>query len=105
MDGHAKLKGFQKDTFPFAVYGGLDTASRKLFWLRMWTGNSDPNSIDRYYLDYLYEEQCIASKIRIDKGTKTGKLATMHAFIRRHHVIWTLLTQLYMVHPHPIRYI
>ena len=38
MDGHAKLMGFQKDTFPLAVYGCLDMASRKLLWLRVWTG-------------------------------------------------------------------
>ena len=85
MDGHAKLMGFEKDTFPLAVYGCLDTASRKLLWLRIWTGNSNPNLIGRFYLDYLYEERRIASKIRIDKGTETGKMATMHAFIRRHH--------------------
>ena len=50
MDGHAKLMGFQKHTFPLAVYGCLDTASRKLLWLRMWTGNSDPNLIGRVTL-------------------------------------------------------
>ena len=27
----------------------------------------------------------ISSKLRIDKGTETGKMATMHAFLRRHH--------------------
>jgi hypothetical protein len=85
MDGHAKLMGFQKDTFPVGVYGCIDTASRKLLWLRVWTGNSDPNLIGRFYLDYLYESRMIASKIRIDKGTETGKMATLHAFLRRHH--------------------
>ena len=85
MDGHAKLMGFQKDTFPIGVYGCIDTASRKLLWLRVWTGNSDPKLIGRFYLDYLYESRMIASKIRIDKGTETGKMATLHAFLRRHH--------------------
>lgn len=33
LDGHAKLMGFQKSTFPLAIYGCIDTASRKLlFW-------------------------------------------------------------------------
>ena len=27
----------------------------------------------------------ISSKLRIDKGTETGKMATMHAFLRKHH--------------------
>ena len=85
MDGHAKLMGFQKNTFPLGVYGCIDTASRKLLWLRVWTGNSDPKLIDRFYLDYLYESRMIARKIRIDKGTETGKMATLHAFLRRHH--------------------
>ena len=85
MDGHAKLMGFQKNTFPLGVYGCIDTASRKLLWLRVWTGNSDPKLIGRFYLDYLYESRMIASKIRIDKGTETGKMATLHVFLRRHH--------------------
>lgn len=85
MDGHAKLMGFQKDTFPLGVYGCIDTASRKLLWLRVWTSNSDPLLIGRFYLDHLYEHRIIACKIRIDKGTETGKMATLHAFIRRNH--------------------
>ena len=38
LDGHCKLMGFQKDTFPLAVYGCLDTASRKLLFLKVGTG-------------------------------------------------------------------
>ena len=45
LDGHCKLMGFQKDTFPLAVYGCLDTASRKLLFLKVGTGNSDPRVI------------------------------------------------------------
>eukprot|EP00794_Sanderia_malayensis_P021102 gene21102-23163_t len=37
LDGHCKLMGYQRCTFPLAVYGCLDTASRKLFWIRVWT--------------------------------------------------------------------
>ena len=29
LDGHDKLMGFQKNTFPLAMYGCIDTASRK----------------------------------------------------------------------------
>ena len=85
LDGHDKLMGYQNSTFPLAVYGCIDTASRKILWLRVWVTNSDPQIIGRFYLDYLVEAKSIASHIRIDKGTETGTLATMHAFLRRNH--------------------
>ena len=47
MDGHDKLMGYQNRTFPLAVYGSIDTASRKLLWLRVWVTNSDPKLIGR----------------------------------------------------------
>ena len=77
--------GFQKDTFPLAVYGCLDTASRKLLFLKVGTGNSDPRVIGLWYLEFLYETKQIASIIRLDKGTETGKMATLHSYLRRHH--------------------
>ena len=85
LDGHAKLMGFQKDTFPLAVYGCLDTASRKLLFLKVAPGNSDPRAIGLWYLEFLYETKKIASNIRIDKGTETGKMATLHAYLRSNH--------------------
>ena len=33
LDGHCKLMGYQRFTFPLAVYGCMDSASRKLLWL------------------------------------------------------------------------
>ena len=33
MDGHDKLIGYQNSTFPLAVYGCMDTASRKLLFI------------------------------------------------------------------------
>ena len=53
MDGHDKLMGYQNSTFPFAIYGSIDTARRKILWLKIWTGNSDPKRIGRWYSDYL----------------------------------------------------
>ena len=50
LDGHDKLMGYQNSTFPLAIYGCIDTASRKLLWLRVWTSNSDPLVIGRWYL-------------------------------------------------------
>ena len=59
LDGHNKLMGFQSDTFPLAIYGCVDTASRKLLWLRIWTTNKEPKLIGRWYLEYLFENYVI----------------------------------------------
>ena len=85
LDGHDKLMGYQNSTFPLAIYGCMDTASRKMLWLRVWTRNCDPKIIERWYLEYLLENRVMASIIRQDKGTETGDMTTMHAFLRRHH--------------------
>ncbi|KAK3744750.1 hypothetical protein QZH41_003386 [Actinostola sp. cb2023] len=85
LDGHDKLMGYQNSTFPLAIYGCLDTASRKLLWLRVWVSNSDPKLIGRWYLEHLYETRMISAILRVDKGTETGVMGTMHSFLRRHH--------------------
>ena len=85
LDGHAKLMGCQRDTFPIAIYGCIDTASRKLLWIKVWTSNSNPELVGRWYFDHLYESRRIARVLRIDKGTETGNLATIHAFLRQKH--------------------
>ena len=74
VDGHNKLMGYQNRTYPLAIYGCIDTASRKLLWLRIWMSNSDPLLIGRWYLEYLYETRTIASFIRMDRDTETGTL-------------------------------
>ena len=83
LDGHDKLMGYQNNTFPLAVYGCIDTASRKLLWIRAWVTNSPPELPARWYFDYLYESRTLSSFIRLDKGTETGIMATMHAFLRK----------------------
>ena len=35
LDGHDKLMRYQNSTFPLAIYGCMDTASRKLLWLKV----------------------------------------------------------------------
>lgn len=47
--------------------------------------NSDPKRIGRWYLEYLYETRKMSAMLRLDKGTETGVMATMHAFLRRNH--------------------
>ena len=85
LDGHNKLMGFQSSTFPLAIYGSIDTASRKLLWLRIWTTNKEPKLIGRWYLEYLYETKVIPSYLRMDRGTETGVMGTMHVFLRNQH--------------------
>ena len=81
LDGHDKLMGFQNWTFPVAIYGALDTFSRKILYIFVWESNSDPNIVGQRYIKHLYESQRMPVYIRIDRGTETGKLATVHAFL------------------------
>jgi hypothetical protein len=85
MDGHDKMMGYQNSTFPLAIYGSIDTASRKILWLKIWTSNSCPKRIGSWYLEHLHETRQIASMIRVDKGTETGMMATMHSYLRQSH--------------------
>lgn len=85
IDGHDKLMGYQNNTYPLAIYGCIDSASRKLLWIKAWTSNSDPELPAKWYLSYIKKTHHIASMLRLDKGTETGILATMHSFLRRNH--------------------
>ena len=53
LDGHAKLMGYQKSTFPLAIYGCLDTASRKIIFLKVWTSISDPKLVGKWYFEFI----------------------------------------------------
>ena len=77
--------GYQNSTFPLAIYGCLDTASRKLLWLRVWVTNSAPKIIGHWYLEYLYETKAISSMLRLGKGTETGIMATIHTYLWSGH--------------------
>ena len=87
LDGHDKLVSYQNSTFPLAIYGRIDTASRKILWLKIWVTNSDPQLIGYWYLEYLYETRIrpwyLRTYLRIDKGTETGTMATMHAYLHQ----------------------
>ena len=85
LDGRDKLMDFQNSTFPLAIYGCLDAAIRKLFWLRVWNKNCDPQLIGQWYLEHVMETKVIAAMIRVDKDTETGTMAAIPAFFRRHH--------------------
>ena len=79
FDEHETLMGYQNSTFPLAIYGCIDTTSRKILWLKIWASNSDPQLIGHWYLEYVFESKVIASFMRLVKGTETGTIVTMHA--------------------------
>ena len=73
--------GFQNSTFSIAIWSCLDRPGRKLTWIKVWDSNSLPYLIARWYFDYLYESKLLPHNVRLDKGTETGVLATMHAYL------------------------
>ena len=81
LDGHDKLCGYQNSTFPIAVYGCLDTFSRKILFIFVCESNSNPKIIGRRYFDYLYNTQQLPTYMRIDKGNETGKMAAIHVYM------------------------
>ena len=51
MDGHNKLMRYRNSTSPLAVYGCMDTANRKLLFIRDWTSNNRPVYSARWYFE------------------------------------------------------
>jgi hypothetical protein len=45
--------GFMRDIFPLALFGMQDVFSGRILYLRLWTSNSDPRLIGRWYLEHL----------------------------------------------------
>ena len=63
LDGHDKMCGYQNSTFPLSIYGGQDTYSGRINFLKIWTSNKNPKIIGKFYLEYLVKS----------KGIKTNK--------------------------------
>ena len=85
LDGHDKLCGFQNSTFPLGVYGCIDTFSRKVLFLNVCYSISNPLLIGRMYLKYLFDTEMLPVNLRMDRGTETGKLATIHVYLLNQH--------------------
>ena len=81
LDGHDKLCGYQNSTFPLGVYGCMDTFSRKILFIFVCYSNSNPLIVGKKYLEYLYKSEMLPRFLRIDKGTETGKMATIHCYL------------------------
>lgn len=85
LDGHDKLMGFQNSTFPLAIYGCLDCFSRKLMFIKVWESNSNPLIIAKFYMEYLVNSKEMPRFLRIDKGTETGDMGTIHTYLIDKH--------------------
>ena len=85
LDDHEKLMGFQNSTFPIAIYGAIDTASKKTTLDQILGNKQNARISSRRYFELIYEASVIPNYIRIDKGSETGTIATMHCFLRRQH--------------------
>ena len=78
VDGPGKLLGYRamqkklqehdlKVPRDLVYAGDIDTASRKILWLKIWVSNSDPQLIGRRYLEHLYQSRVMmAHYMRID---------------------------------------
>ncbi|XP_074635510.1 uncharacterized protein LOC141893927 [Acropora palmata] len=75
--------GFMNSTFPLAVYGLQDAFSGYILYFKLWTTNADPKLIGCWYMDHLYRTKVISKYLRLDRGTETGHMATIHAFLRQ----------------------
>ena len=92
--------GYQRSTFPHSVYGCINTASHKVIWTYC-TYKCDPKKIARWYFDYLFDKRIEPARLRIDKGSETGDIATMHTFLI---VTWKILPKvLYLENLQQIR--
>ena len=90
LDGHNKLCGYQNSTFPLGVYGCIDIFSQKILFLFVCYSNSNPLVLGKMYLRYLFESEMLPRNLRVDRGTETGKMATIHVFllnVNRHGIM------------------
>ena len=53
-----------------------------MLWLKFWDTNSKPELVGRWYIEFLLSNKRIPDCLRVDKGTETCIMATIHAFLR-----------------------
>ena len=51
-------------------------------WLKIWTSNSNPIFIGKWYIEALLESRTLPHYLRLDKGTETTTMSTIHAYLR-----------------------
>ena len=73
---------YQQSTFPLVVYDYIDVACHKVIWLRILTENFPIKKIARWFFDDFFEKIIVVARLRIDKGSQTGNITSMHTFLR-----------------------
>ena len=73
------------------MHGCIDTASRKVIWLRICTDNSDPRRTARWCFDYLFEKRIVPETLRIDTSFGIGNMTTIHLSSEVAMVTWEIL--------------
>ncbi|XP_055958587.1 uncharacterized protein LOC130013713 [Patella vulgata] len=81
-DGHDKLMGFQRNMFPFAIYGVQDVYSCKLLYVKVGKTNKNPKIIGKWYHEFISRTGVISQILRLDKGSENGHMATIHAYLQ-----------------------
>ena len=59
--------------------------SCKVLLLYVCYSNSNPLLIGRMYLKYLFDTEMLPVNLRMDRGTETGKMATIHVYLLNQH--------------------
>ena len=59
----------------------LTPFSRKILFLFVCHSNSNPLIVGKMYLRYLFETEMLPRNLRVDRGTETGKMATIHVYL------------------------
>ena len=63
----------------------LDTFSRKILFLKIWNGNSNPQIVGNFFLRYHLESRTLPCYIRLDRGSETGLIATIQCYLQQKH--------------------
>lgn len=85
LDGHDKLCGYQNSTFPLRLYCCIYTFSPKILFLFVCHLNSNLLVVGKMYLRNLFETEILPRNLRVDRGTETGKKATIHVYLLNNH--------------------
>ena len=81
LDGQDKLCGDQNLTFPLGVFDCLDIFSSKVLFVFLCFSDSEPEVIGKIYLKYLSKSKLLPYPLRVDRGTETGKMCSIHSFL------------------------
>ena len=64
---------------------------RKLLFLFLCFENSEPEVIGKNYLKYLSKSKLLPYFLRVNRGTETGKMCSIHAFFQTVFPLWKIL--------------